>query len=59
MRAKNGERYTRFPKAAPELRRKVRGLGESVFLDHSASVRVSWTSRGIVSAMIRAMGSVS
>ncbi|MBT5723671.1 MAG: hypothetical protein HN738_15055 [Gammaproteobacteria bacterium] len=59
MRAKNGERYTRFPKADPELRRKVGGLGESVFLDHSTSVRVSWTSSEIESAMIRAMGCVS
>ena len=59
MSVENGERFIRLLETDPELRRKVGGLGESVFLDHSTSVRVSWTSSEIESAMIRAMGCVS
>jgi hypothetical protein len=55
MSVENGERFIRLLETDPDLRRKVRESGESVFLDQSAFVGASCTHYEVVSAMIRAM----
>lgn len=55
MSVENGERFIRLLKQDPELRHKVRDLGEGGFLGISAESQASCTPFEVVSAMLREM----
>ncbi len=53
MSVENGERFIRLLKQDPELRSKVRDLGEQEFLKLSEAANASCTPYEVVSALIR------
>ena len=55
MSVENGARFARLLEQDPELRKKVRDLGEDEFLSISADSQASCTPFEVVSAMLKNM----